>query len=125
MLTNKTAAIREWIDKVCDSRPVKILAILSAVITVFVFCLTYFEHRQPAAGDSVETVETSAPVASKMPDRVQEINLKPKSAPLVPSVVQISQGAQSPNVSGVGGNVDIRYGSPVGVGSEQPTETGK
>jgi len=41
------------------------------------------------------------------------------SSPVVPalsepagSTIQISHGAQSPNVSGVGGDVDIRYGPP-------------
>ena len=120
--TSVVIRIREWIDKVSDSRPVKILGILSAVITIFVFGVTYFTHRQPAASNPVKA---RAPVASKMPDQVQKTNLKPKSQPLVRRVVQISYGAQSPNVSGVGGNVDIRYGSQMGASPEQPAETGK
>lgn len=38
------------------------------------------------------------------------------------SNVQVSQGAQSPNVSGVRGNVDIRYGSLAAVGPEKLPE---
>lgn len=39
--------------------------------------------------------------------------------------VQTSHGAQSPNMSGVGGNVDIRYGSPAAGNSPESSEKQK
>lgn len=66
-----------------------------------------------------------ASAALPMPEGSPEHRLPvvPASSAPTGSTIQISHGAQSPNVSGVRGNVDIRYGAATAASEEKLPET--
>lgn len=131
MARNK-GSYRSFLYKVCDSSLAKTVCLVSAVVTLL--GLGSIHHKQPAV-----TIQSSSGAQSPNVSGVQhDVQIRYAStavgmpegspqhtSPVAPtfsaragSTIQISHGAQSPNIDSVGGNVDIRYG-PSTAASEQ------
>jgi len=154
------AKIVTLLQRVCESLPMKIVAIVSALVTIGTLTHRLVHHQQsanapersmtfvsargpkesPVTGPVVQqplaarfTVQNSYGAQSpNVSDVNRDVHIKyrtqlgeasqksrantsvvPWSPPHEGSVIQTSQDAQSPNITGVGGSVDIQYGLPV------------
>jgi len=72
-------------------------------------------------GVQIQYASTAVPMPEGSPEHTSPV--APASSAPTGSTVQISHGAQSPNVSGVRGNVDIRYGAATAASEEKLPET--
>jgi hypothetical protein len=57
------------------------------------------------------------------PSPKDQLPVVPASSALTGSTTQTSHGLQSPNISGIDGNIDVQYGSAVPASGEKSSET--
>lgn len=72
-------------------------------------------------GVQIQYASAAIPAPESAPERTSPV--APASSVPNGSTIQTSHGAQSPNVSGVRGNVDIRYGAATAASEEKLPET--
>ena len=88
-MPGKRGPNRSLLNKICDSTPAKVAGLVASIIAI---CgLASMFHKLPAK-------PAALPVATTV-----QVMTQP--------TVQSSSGSQSPNISNVGGSVDIHYGS--------------
>jgi len=110
-----------FLHKMCDSVPIKILGVVSAVISITVVVSNSINKHQPR--DKSASVESRmlalTPPPSTSSRALPSDSIRPHSGR---STTQISHGPQSQNVSGVRGKVNIQYASPTAGRAERATE---
>jgi hypothetical protein len=93
-----------------DSPVARLVYFVSAIVTIFMFVISTVQ-RQPAGTTNVTLL--SKTLSSAPADRIAATTIPPvpRGASVRPTTVQTSRGVQSPNLSNVKQNVNIRYGS--------------